>query len=172
MASIMETLMEVLKKEDEAYKSLLELSQRKTRIIIDNDVQALIKLTDEEQVLVDGLAVLDRQRESAMKDVADVMNQKAETFKLTGLIELLSSRPAEQQKLAQITDSIRQTTYEMQLVNNQNRELIESALDMVEFDLNLVRGMKAAPETAQYTSGAISAGNRLGVPSGRFDAKQ
>ncbi len=172
MASIMETLMEVLQEEDKAYQSLLELSQRKTQIIIENDVQALIKLTDEEQVLVDQLSVLDRRRESAMKDVADVMNQKADTFKLSGLVELLSSRPAEQKKLAQLTDSIRETTTAMQLVNNQNRELIKSALDMVEFDLNLVRGMKAAPETAQYTSGAISAGNRLGVPSGRFDAKQ
>ena len=172
MASIMENLMDVLEKEEEQYKALLALSEKKTRIIIENDVPALVKLTDEEQVLVDRLSVLDRQRESAMKDVADVMNKNPDSFKLSDLTEVLSSRPAEQRRLSRVTDALRETTETMRLVNEQNRGLISSALEMVEFDLNLIRGMKAAPETAQYTSGAISAGNRLGVPSGRFDAKQ
>ena len=172
MASIMETLMEVLEQEEQQYQALLELSERKTSIIIRNDIDALVKLTDEEQVIVDGIAVLDKKRETAMKDVADVMNKKADSFKLSELVQLLSSRPAEQKRLARVTDSLRQITTNMNLVNNQNRELITSALEMVEFDLNLVRGMKAAPETAQYTSGGYSAGSRLGIASGKFDAKQ
>ncbi|MCR4691023.1 MAG: flagellar protein FlgN [Lachnospiraceae bacterium] len=172
MASIMETLMDVLEQELKEYQALYALSRKKTQIIVANDVTALVSLTDEEQVLVDRIAVLDKKRDEAMKDVADVMNKKAESFKLSELVELLSARPSEQKRLAALTDGLRRVTTDMNLVNNQNRQLIESALEMVEFDLNLVRGMKAAPETAQYTSGAISAGNRLGVPSGRFDAKQ
>ncbi len=172
MASIMETLMDVLEQELGEYKALYALSVKKTQIIVANDVAALVSLTDEEQVLVDRIAVLDKKRDEAMKDVADVMNKKAESVKLSELVELLSARPSEQKRLAALTDGLRRVTTDMNLVNDQNRQLIESALEMVEFDLNLVRGMKAAPETAQYTSGAISAGNRLGVPSGRFDAKQ
>ena len=172
MASIMETLMEVLEQEEQKYSALLALSQKKTGIIIANDTDALIKLTDEEQVVVDEIAALDKKRETAMKDVADVMNKNADDFKLSQLVELLSSRPVEQKRLARVTDSLRQITTNMNRVNDQNRELINSALEMVEFDLNLVRGMKAAPETAQYTSGGFSAGSRLGTSSGKFDAKQ
>ena len=131
-----------------------------------------MKLTDEEQVIVDEIAVLDKKRETAMKDVADVMNKKADSFKLSQLVELLSARPQEQKRLAAVTDSLRRITTNMNRVNDQNRELISSALEMVEFDLNLVRGMKAAPETAQYTSGGYTAGSRLGTASGKFDAKQ
>ena len=172
MASIMETLLDVLDEELSQYRELLALSNEKTRIVIENDVEALIQLTDREQVMVDALAATGKRRQIAMKDVADVMNKKADSFRLTDLIELLSARPAEQKRLAGITDQLREVAESMRLVNEQNRELIQSALDMVEFDLNLVRGMKAAPETAQYNSGGYTAGNRLGVPNGKFDAKQ
>lgn len=172
MASIMETLLDVLDEELSQYRELLALSNEKTRIVIENDVEALILLTDREQVMVDALAATGKRRQIAMKDVADVMNKKADSFRLTDLIELLSARPAEQKRLAGITDQLREVAESMRLVNEQNRELIQSALDMVEFDLNLVRGMKAAPETAQYNSGGYTAGNRLGVPNGKFDAKQ
>ena len=172
MASIMDTLLDVLDEELSQYRELLALSNEKTRIVIENDVEALIQLTDREQVMVDALATTGKRRQIAMKDVADVMNKKADSFRLTDLIELLSSRPEEQKRLAGITDQLREVAGSMKLVNEQNRELIQSALDMVEFDLNLVRGMKAAPETAQYNSGGYTAGNRLGVPNGKFDAKQ
>ncbi len=172
MASILETLMDVLDEELSKHRELLELSQRKTSIVVANDVDALIKLTDEEQVLVDELAVIGKKRTGAMKDVADVMNKKADTFTLTELAGLLNARPAEQKRLSMLIDDLRTVSDQMRAVNEQNRELIQSALDMVEFDINLVNGMKAAPETAQYNSGGYTQGARLGVPSGKFDAKQ
>ncbi len=128
MASIMETLLEVLEQEAAQYEELLELSKKKTAIIVANDINALVSLTDREQVVVDGIAQLDRKRETAMKDVADVMNKKADDFKLSELVDLLGSRPVEQKRLAAVTDRLRQITTDMRPVNNQNRELIESTL--------------------------------------------
>ena len=43
--------------------------------------------------------------------------------------------------------------------------------EAVEFDMNMLQSMKAAPETANYNRGAYSAGTHMGV-DGRFDAKQ
>ena len=48
MASLMETLIEVLEKENLEYKNLLDLSIRKTPAIVSEDLQALNKITDEE----------------------------------------------------------------------------------------------------------------------------
>ena len=58
------------------------------------------------------------------------------------------------------------------MINNQNRELINHAMEMVEFDMNLIQAMKKAPETAQYNRGAYNTGNVMGVNRSGFDAKQ
>lgn len=172
MASLMENLMDILEQENKEYKALLDLSMKKTRIIVSNDIVALSAITEEEQKQVDRINVLDKQREVAMQDIANVMNMDVQTLKLGKLIEMLAGRPAEQRRLTEIKDALHETTQNMARINAQNKELLENALELVEFDLNIVRGLKAAPETAEYNRGALSAGNLMGVPSGRFDAKQ
>ena len=57
-------------------------------------------------------------------------------------------------------------------VNEQNRELILSALDMVQFNMNVLQSMKAAPETANYNRGAYNTGDVIGMNQMSFDAKQ
>ncbi len=172
MASLMENLMDILEQENKEYKALLDLSMKKTRIIVSNDIVALSAITEEEQKQVDRINVLDKQREVAMQDIANVMNMDVQTLKLGKLIEMLAGRPAEQRRLTEVKDALHETTQNMARINAQNKELLENALELVEFDLNIVRGLKAAPETAEYNRGALSAGNLMGVPSGRFDAKQ
>jgi flagellar biosynthesis/type III secretory pathway chaperone len=168
----MENLMDILEQENKEYKALLDLSMKKTRIIVSNDIVALSAITEEEQKQVDRINVLDKQREVAMQDIANVMNMDVQTLKLGKLIEMLAGRPAEQRRLTEVKDALHETTQNMARINAQNKELLENALELVEFDLNIVRGLKAAPETAEYNRGAVSAGNLMGVPSGRFDAKQ
>lgn len=172
MASLMENLMDILEQENREYKVLLDLSMKKTSIIVSNDIAALSAITEEEQKQVDRINALDKQRAVAMQDIANVMNMDVETLKLGKLIEMLAGRPAEQRRLTEVKDALHVTTQNMARINAQNKELLENALELVEFDLNIVRGLKAAPETAEYNRGALSAGNLMGVPSGRFDAKQ
>ena len=50
------------------------------------------------------------------------------------------------------------------------RELLKQALEMVEFDLTLLKSMRQAPETANYDKNAYNTGDILG--SSGFDAKQ
>ena len=57
-------------------------------------------------------------------------------------------------------------------VNEQNRILIENALEMVEFDMNMLQAMKNAPETANYNKGAYNTGTHMGVDGSGFDARQ
>ncbi len=172
MASLMENLMDILEQENREYKVLLDLSMKKTRIIVSNDIAQLSAITEEEQKQVDCINALDRQREVAMQDIANVMNMDVNTLKLGRLVEMLAGRPAEQRRLTAVKDALHETTQNMIRINAQNKELLESALELVEFDLNIVRGLKAAPETAEYNRGAVNAGNLMGVSSGRFDAKQ
>lgn len=172
MASLMENLLEVLDQESAEYEGLVELSQKKTPIIVSGDLENLQKITDDEQTIVSRLHNLEKKREEVTADIANVLNRDVETLKLANLIEMLNGRPEEQAKLAEVHDRLRNAVHALQRTNEQNKELLTNALEMVEFEMNLVQAMKAAPETANYTRSAYSAGDTMGVVSGGFDAKQ
>ncbi len=172
MASLMQVLIDTLDKEEKEYVALLDLSKKKTPIIIEGDVEKLQAITDEEQIVVDRLASLDKQREETMNDIAEVINKDVKTLKLSYLIDMLDKRPKEREALARIHDRLKAAVGELRLVNDQNKVLIEQSLDIVNFNLNLVKSMRQAPETGNYTRNAGIAGDYMGGPVGGFDAKQ
>ena len=172
MASLMENLIEVLGRECDEYEGLLALSQKKTQIIAGGDLEELQKITDDEQDLVSRVSNLDKKRVEITADIANVLNKDVETMKLSNLIQMLAGRSAEQAKLAEAHDRLQAAVRELQRVNEQNRELLENAVEMVEFEMNLLQAMKAAPETANYTRNAYNSGAQMGVTNGNFDAKQ
>ncbi len=168
----MENLIDVLRKENSEYEELLKLSQRKTPIIVSGDLEQLQKVTDEEQMIVGRINQLEKQRQEVVADIANVLNKDVDTLKLTNIIAMLAARPTEQKLLAQVHDRLHDTVYTLKSVNEHNRELIANSLEMVEFEMNLLQAMKAAPETANYNRGAYNSGTTMGVVSGGFDAKQ
>ena len=172
MASLMETLIEVLEKENLEYKNLLELSMKKTPAIVSDDVKALAQITDEEQIIVSRINHLDNQRNEAVNDIANVLNKDVTKLKIADLIKMLAARPQEQAELASVFDELRRNVQAVKRVNEQNRALIESALEMVQFNMQVLQSMNKAPETANYNRGACNTGDMIGTVNKAFDAKQ
>lgn len=172
MASLIENLISVLEQENSEYETLLELSRKKTPVIIKGEITELQKITDEEQNIIDRIHQLELKREEGIRDIANVINKDVEQLKLENLIQMLGKSPKEQAMLAGVHDRLRVTLSQMQKVNEQNRELLTSALEMVDFDLNLLQSMRQAPETANYNKGAYNAGSVIGTDRRSFDAKQ
>lgn len=172
MASLMENLITILGSLCDEYDDLLGLSTKKTPVIISGKLDELSKITDEEQIVVSRINQLDRRRQEVIQDIANVVNRDVEDLKLANIIQMLEPRPTEQQNLSVVYDRLSKIVHEVQRVNNQNRELLSSALEMIEFDINMLQAMKAAPETANYNKGAYNAGNVIGVDRNGFDAKQ
>lgn len=172
MASLMETLIEVLEKENLEYKNLLELSTRKTPVIVSEDLKELTKITDEEQIIVSRINHLDNQRNEAINDIANVLNKDVNNLKIVDLIKMLAARPEEQEKLAAVFDSLQENVRGVKRINEQNRELLQEALELVQFNMNVLQAMNKAPETANYNKGAFSTGDMIGASHKTFDAKQ
>ena len=172
MASLMEDLISILEQEDSLYEDLLKLSMSKTPVLISGDLEALSRITEDEQEIVNKVNALDKKREEGMKDIANVLGKDVKTLKLTDLMDVLRSRPAEQNRLAAIYDKLSDTIGQMKRTNEQNKELIESSLEMVQFDMNVLQAYKAAPETANYSRNALNSGAYMGNMKGGFDAKQ
>ena len=172
MASLMEVLIDVLEKENQEYEQLLDLSLRKTPVIVSEDLDELSKITDEEQIIVSRINHLDSQRTEAIDDIANVLNKDVNQLKIVDLIKMLAARPEEQAKLAAVYDKLQSSVHSVKRANEQNRELIEQALEMVQFNMNLIHSVKAAPETANYNRGAYNTGDVIGINRKSFDAKQ
>ena len=172
MASLIEDLITTLEMEITEYTKLLELSEKKTPIIVKGDIEKLRKITDDEQGVADRIVNLDSKRAEITKDIAGVLNTDVETLTLSVLIQVLERRPVEQQQLAGVRDRLKTVVDSVKMVNGNNMELINRSLEMVEFDLNLMKSMRQAPETNNYGRSAINSGSILGGNVGGFDAKQ
>lgn len=171
MASLIEDFIATLDKEDSEYQALLEISQRKTPVIVKGDVESLAKITEEEQVVVDRIASLEKHRTEVLGDIATVLNKDVQTLRVPGIIELLERQPRERDALKAVYDRLKVTVEDMKLINERNRSLIQLSLDMVQFDMNLMQAAKSGPETGDYNrSGTYTQGSMAGEPS-RFDSK-
>lgn len=172
MASLMEVLIDVLEQENQEYEKLLSLSMRKTSVIVSEDLAELTRITDEEQIIVGRINRLDHQRNEAVNDIADVLNKDVDKLKIVDLIRMLAARPEEQEKLAIVFDKLRESVRSVKRVNEQNRELIKDALELIQFDMNVLQAMNKAPESANYNRGAYNTGDVIGTSHMTFDAKQ
>ncbi|MBR0164440.1 MAG: flagellar protein FlgN [Lachnospiraceae bacterium] len=168
----MEDLIATLHQETELYETLLGLSSRKTSVIVSGDLSELSQITDEEQGIVAKIATLDKKRQSAMKDIANVLNMDVNSLRLTDLVQMLDKRPEEQRQLAEERDRLKVVADNVKRVNGQNQELLQSSLEMVQFEMNILQTSGRAPETANYTRAAGTSGDVIGLDQGKFDAKQ
>ena len=172
MASLMETLVQVLDNECTMYEKLLGLSSRKTAIIVSGDLKALAEITDEEQCVIGRIQRLEKERIVAMENIASVLNKDVDSLKLTDLIVVLEKRPEDQKNLAVQRDRLKGVTDNVRRVNGQNQELLLSSLEMVQFEMNIIQASRRAPQTANYSRALDTTGDCLGYTSGGFDAKQ
>ncbi len=173
MASLMEELVSVLEAEEKEYKVLSQIATEKTAIIVAGKVDELLKVTEREQDIVGRIQQLEKKRTQVMKDIGDVLGRQDEELTLTKLVHLFENQPDEQKKLSTVCDRLINTVRDMDTVNKRNQMLLEQALDLVEFDINLYQGLKRAPENANYGRDAYSVADKRdnnGIRS--FDAKQ
>ena len=172
MASLMENLIEILNEQYDAYSALVDLSRKKTPIIVSGSLEDLQKITDEEQDAVNVVNEIDKKRLEIMGDIANVLNQDINNLKLSNLVELINTRPEEQAKLNEVRGKLIEIGKQLKTVNERNRELLENALEMIDFDMNLIQAMKQAPQMGNYNSGGVNTGEVYGTNLKGFDTKQ
>jgi flagellar biosynthesis/type III secretory pathway chaperone len=167
----MEDLIGTLQEESEKYEELLELSKKKTPILVSGKIDELQKITDEEQILVDNINSVDKKRVELLNDIGNVLNEDTEGLTIQKLAEMMEEQPEQQKQLLEIHDKLKRVLGSVQTLNEQNKALVNQMLEMVAFDMNLLKSMKQAPETANYNKQAANTGD-LFIGASKFDAKQ
>lgn len=166
----MDELLDVLEKENAEYEGLVALSNRKKQVIIDAKIKELQEITAQEEQIAGRIVNLENKRQQVISDMAIVLNRRPEDLTIDNMVQILNKQPAEQQKLNDVRMRLRNTLVEMNTINEQNKSLINQALEMVEFDLTLFKSLRQAPETANYNKNAYNTGELL--PNSGFDARQ
>ena len=166
----MEDLLDVLGKEEAEYQKLVEIAEQKRDAVIKGDIGQLGEVTIKEQDAASELLNLSHKRTQVLTDMAVVLGKDPNELTITKMIGYLEKQPTEQEKLTKQRDRLLEVGSQMRILNQQNESLLKQALEMVEFDLTLLKSMRQAPETANYDKNAYNTGDILG--SSGFDAKQ
>jgi flagellar biosynthesis/type III secretory pathway chaperone len=168
----LENLIKVLDSENSEYKKLVILADSKTPVIVAGDIDSLEKIMEDEQAIVGTIQKMEKQRNSILADIANVVNRDVKTLKLIDLINMLEKIPDQQKMLKDVQAALRQTIDGLRAINDKNQLLLNEKLEMVNFNLNMIRAMRSAPQTANYTKDAYNDGQALGIFHGGFDTKQ
>ena len=170
MASLIDTLIDTLFKENEEYETLLELSIEKTGVIVKADNEGLNAIVMKEQKIIERINALEKTRTEVTKDIGLVLGKNSSELTLPRLIELLANQTRECDLLKQVRDKLSDTLGRMVKVNESNKALLNESMEMLQFEMNILQSMKQAPATANY-SGNTYADNSYGAATA-FDTKQ
>lgn len=171
MASLVEELIDVLGEEQQQYDALLKVSLEKTSVIVSNNLTRLQEIAVQEQDILDVLVNLDKKRDTCMSSIASVLNKRVKHLTVSHIIELMEGQPEYQQPLAKLHTELTHTIKQLREVSSHNQDLLQGAIEMTEFEINLIQSLKQAPETANYSRESYS-GATLGASVSAFDAKQ
>lgn len=152
MAGMMEQLVEILAEQSERYEELLGLSLEKRDVIIANDVESLQKINHLENLIISQNQKLEKKRQDLVADMAIVLNETEESLTMTRMIELMKGKE-EEQMLTEARDRIKKILDELREVNQQNGDLVQNALEYIEYSTNLMRS-SMSHQPATYLPGA------------------
>ena len=170
MASLMDELLLTMEGERSEYEKLINLNGEKKDSIIHKKLDVLEAITVQEQAIADALLELEKKRQGLMQNIAAVMGCEDDQITVSWMIDNLAGQPVEQKKLITARGKLREAADNAQVLNFQTQNLLRQALEMVEFDITLLKSAKQAPQTSNYGRNAETTGDVLGNRG--FDAKQ
>lgn len=170
MASLIDSLINIMDDENRQYTALLDLSNNKTAAIVNGNVEQLQEIFGKEQKLIDVITRLETEREACVIDICKILHLSLSEVKVREIVRLLEKKPKEHDALEQSYLNLKNTVKQLTEVNDNNKQLLKQSMDMIEFEINLARNASMAPQTANYGKGAYEENSGLG--GGSFDAKQ
>ena len=137
--TIIDELTDVLTEEYDIYGHLIDAARRKKNCVIKNRLAELNAVSNDENAAASRLSKLDRRRASLARDMATVLNIKDPDLTLMTIADNLKDG-SERERLSGLAALIRAKISELRALNNENRALIENALQYIEFSINVIRG--------------------------------
>ncbi len=145
-----------LEQQRDTMVSMLDLAHREERAIVGGDVEALTKLTDEREGLLELMAALESERMTALVTIGGAVDLPASALTLTRVAEVAGPAGV---PLASIGTDLRQRAAAVRDANARNALLLRTSRDIVDRWLQYLRSMMTS---VLYDAGgrAAEAGRR------------
>ena len=164
MAGLINELLTVLNEQTENYENLLALSHEKHQVLVENDVKALQKITNVENIIVGNNQRLEKKRVKITADISTVLGKRESDMTLSLLAEMIKQQE-EYPALVDVSKRLRTAVEDLKEVNDRNKTLLEFSLDYIDFTMNLVRSSASDAPPSNYN-------NSVQPDSTLFQAKQ
>ena len=92
MASLMEELLDVLHEEDNQYKKLIELSEKKTEALIAAKTIEIQEISEEESAIVEVIQRCEKKCDEVIQDMGIVLGRDMNSLTVSELIGMLDKQ--------------------------------------------------------------------------------
>ena len=96
MAGLIDELVNTMSQENDIYRELIPIAEEKTRVIIKNDLDALQKITEQEQLTIEKINALEKKREEVVINIGTVLSRDPKELNMKALIKIMGKQPEEQ----------------------------------------------------------------------------
>lgn len=171
MASLIDSLIKDMDKENSLYNELYELAKVKTTAIVNSDVEKLQAILIDEQALISKIDAVESDRIKVVDEICNILHLPSKDVKVEDVAQMLRKRPLEHNRLQESYLALKRTVKGLMQINENNKFLLKESLEMIEFNINLARSARVAPQTANYGKTATESMADLATVAS-FDAKQ
>ncbi len=134
MKAVLSELINVLEKQKELYKKLLEIGLQKQRDLVEGKIAAVEEATNKEETLLEQAISLEEERLQCTMEVAAGYDLQDGTF-----LEIIeASPPGERQELKQLYNEMKELIRKMDKLNQENMNLIQQSLRFIDVTMDVI----------------------------------
>ncbi|MFV0439885.1 MAG: flagellar protein FlgN [Lachnospirales bacterium] len=160
MSGLLSNLINSLTEEKQYYTELALISKEKRKVIIENDLENLSRFTTVENVLISKINKIDVKISNIIKDIGIVLNIKGDDLTITNIANSLNNEE-EKSTLLDLSKDLIDAVNALKKHNNTNKELLSTALDYVNFSMNVLQNVNA--DKAPNSSKALKEAKRRNI---------
>ncbi|MGL6173163.1 MAG: flagellar protein FlgN [Cellulosilyticaceae bacterium] len=169
MAGIIYDLVDILEQQKECYEGLLTLATYKTDAVTKKELELLTQIVHREEEFIGRVNLLDKKRESVIKDIALVTGLQYKDVTVTKIVTKLGEKVDATKDLIKLREAILATIEQLKKQNAINEMIIKQSLEFVDFTVNALRSTRIAGPSANYSRPGSYTGEQN---KSFFDTKQ
>ncbi len=148
-----EELKAVLESQLETLRVLKNITEKKSNVLIEENLEALIGITKDEEELINRVGILEVEREQLL----DTWGMQVD-IPLTNIIANLPENEGKELRL--LGQELYETLKSIDEINKLNNQLLSDNMEWVEFNLNLLTNVQT-PSTYGAEEGNVNNNNSL-----------
>lgn len=129
-----ERIIELLEEEYKVFERVLDLSNEKTKYIVENNLSGLIEILNQEKKEAETISKLEEERQKILDALVKEKNKAISN--LNDLAFIVT--PDEWQKINDLKVKLGEIIFKLKKANDLNASLVSSALEYIDFMTNVI----------------------------------